>query len=239
MTASTVSAILSRIGIGKLGRVWSRSSGTNGLGPGEPIHVDVKSWGGSSAPPERGSSEWQTAESRPKRRDAAGVDRQVAGWEMSTSRSMTAPAWPTRRFYATTKPPPSSPPQASGQVLRPARSHSRAGTGRQRLVTYTPRSTPSPAAPSASATSDPALQTPNHGKAERFIRTLTAGWAYGAAYRNSTERAAALGGWLWYYNHRRNTQPSVTSPRSLASASESTFLGLTIGRRLITAMALA
>jgi transposase InsO family protein len=28
------------------------------------------------------------------------------------------------------------------------------------------------------------------GKAERFIRTLLSGWAYGAIYRSSTERAA-------------------------------------------------
>ena len=42
-----------------------------------------------------------------------------------------------------------------------------------------------------------------NGKAERFIRTLLAGWAYGAIYASSTERAAALDGWLWTYNHRR------------------------------------
>src|SRR3954464_3821069 len=42
-----------------------------------------------------------------------------------------------------------------------------------------------------------------NGKAERFIRTMLAGWAYGALYRNSAERAAALDGWLDYYNHRR------------------------------------
>jgi transposase InsO family protein len=42
-----------------------------------------------------------------------------------------------------------------------------------------------------------------NGKAERFIRTLLAGWAYGAIYRSSTERTAALDSWLWYYNHRR------------------------------------
>jgi transposase InsO family protein len=42
-----------------------------------------------------------------------------------------------------------------------------------------------------------------NGKAERFIRTLLAGWAYGAIYRNSTERTAALDGWLWHYNHHR------------------------------------
>jgi transposase InsO family protein len=35
-----------------------------------------------------------------------------------------------------------------------------------------------------------------NGKAERFIRTLLAGWAYGAIYRSSQERSAALDGWL-------------------------------------------
>ena len=42
-----------------------------------------------------------------------------------------------------------------------------------------------------------------NGKAERLIRTMLGGWAYGAFYRNSTERAAALDGWLHYYNHHR------------------------------------
>jgi transposase InsO family protein len=31
-----------------------------------------------------------------------------------------------------------------------------------------------------------------NGKAERFIRTLLGGWAYGAIYRDSHERTAAL-----------------------------------------------
>jgi transposase InsO family protein len=42
-----------------------------------------------------------------------------------------------------------------------------------------------------------------NGKAERFIRTLLGGWAYGAIYGTSRERTAALDGWLWTYNHRR------------------------------------
>jgi transposase InsO family protein len=42
-----------------------------------------------------------------------------------------------------------------------------------------------------------------NGKAERFIRTLLAGWAYGPIYGSSRERTAALDGWLWHYNHRR------------------------------------
>ena len=42
-----------------------------------------------------------------------------------------------------------------------------------------------------------------NGKAERFIRTLLGGWAYGGIYRDSSERTAALDGWLWQYNHQR------------------------------------
>jgi len=42
-----------------------------------------------------------------------------------------------------------------------------------------------------------------NGKAERFIRTMLSGWTYGAIYRDSRERTAALSGWLDFYNWRR------------------------------------
>jgi len=42
-----------------------------------------------------------------------------------------------------------------------------------------------------------------NGKAERFIRTLLGGWAYGRIYGSSRERRAALVRWLDFYNHRR------------------------------------
>jgi transposase InsO family protein len=42
-----------------------------------------------------------------------------------------------------------------------------------------------------------------NGKAERFIRTMLGGWAYGAIYRDSAERTAALSGWIDFYNRRR------------------------------------
>ncbi len=66
------------------------------------------------------------------------------------------------------------------------------------------------------------LQT--NGKAERFIRTLIAGWAYGAVYRSSHERTTALDGWLWHYNHRRRHsalghQPPVSRTNLLGSYS--------------------
>ncbi len=42
-----------------------------------------------------------------------------------------------------------------------------------------------------------------NGKAERFIQTLLREWAYRVAYRSSARRAAALGPYLRFYNHRR------------------------------------
>jgi transposase InsO family protein len=42
-----------------------------------------------------------------------------------------------------------------------------------------------------------------NGKAERFIRTMLEGWAYGAIYGSSKERRRALAGWLDFYNQRR------------------------------------
>ncbi len=42
-----------------------------------------------------------------------------------------------------------------------------------------------------------------NGKAERFIRTLTEGWAYGRIFRDSRERQLALPGWLGFYNRAR------------------------------------
>ena len=60
-----------------------------------------------------------------------------------------------------------------------------------------------------------------NGKAERFIRTLLGGWAYGAIYRSSTERTAALAGWLDFYNRRRphgslSHQPPLSRLRQLS-----------------------
>ena len=52
-----------------------------------------------------------------------------------------------------------------------------------------------------------------NGKAERFIRTMLNGWAYsGAIYGSSRERAAALDGWLYHYNHRRRHQAIGRQP---------------------------
>jgi transposase InsO family protein len=42
-----------------------------------------------------------------------------------------------------------------------------------------------------------------NGKAERFIKTLLAEWAYGRLYRTNQERLDALPGWASYYNTER------------------------------------
>lgn len=42
-----------------------------------------------------------------------------------------------------------------------------------------------------------------NGKAERFIKTLTERWAYGAIYATSAERTGALRSWMRFYNHHR------------------------------------
>jgi hypothetical protein len=46
-------------------------------------------------------------------------------------------------------------------------------------------------------------------------RTTINGWAYSAICTSSTERTAALDGWLWHYHHRRRRsalghQPHIT-----------------------------
>lgn len=42
-----------------------------------------------------------------------------------------------------------------------------------------------------------------NGKAERFIKTMLAEWAYARPYRSNDERLAALAGWVDSYNHER------------------------------------
>jgi transposase InsO family protein len=59
-----------------------------------------------------------------------------------------------------------------------------------------------------------------NGKTQRFSRTLLAEWAYGAIYRDSSQRTAALSVWLEHYNTRRphgalSHQPPASRLRQL------------------------
>ena len=49
-----------------------------------------------------------------------------------------------------------------------------------------------------------AYRPQTNGKAERFNRTLADEWAYVRPFDSSTDRAAALPGWLHTYNHHRS-----------------------------------
>jgi transposase InsO family protein len=48
-----------------------------------------------------------------------------------------------------------------------------------------------------------AYRPQTNGKAERFIKTMLAEWAYGRLYRSNLERLASLPRWVDHYNHRR------------------------------------
>jgi len=205
MAGSTVSGILTRIGMGKLGRVGLEpAQRSERARPGELIHIDIKKLGRI----ERGAGArivgMANRGSRPKRRDAAGVDRQIAGWEYVHIAIDDC----TRLAYAEVLHNHKA-PTVVAFLRRAARFFARHGIPVERVLTDNGASYCSAIhAMACRVLGIRHLRTrpyrpQTNGKAERFIRTLLAGWAYGAAYRTSAERTAALDGWLWYYNHQR------------------------------------
>jgi transposase InsO family protein len=204
MPHSTVSAVLTRLGMGRLGRLglepaqrYERSR------PGELVHIDVKKLGRISSPGKRVGFRLTNA-GKPRRRDADGHDRGVTGWEYVhvavDDYSRLAYAEVLADEKATT---------AIAFLHRAVTYYSRHGITVERVLTDNG---------SAYISTIHALccrrlgirhlrtrprRPQTNGKAERFIRTLLAGWAYAAIYRTSSERTAALDGWLWHYNHRR------------------------------------
>jgi transposase len=81
MACSTVSAVLKRIGLGKLSRLEPPEPPNRyeRRHPGELLHIDVKKLGRI----ERGAGHRVTGRRRtnPTRRDGSGVDRHTVGWE--------------------------------------------------------------------------------------------------------------------------------------------------------------
>jgi transposase InsO family protein len=224
MALSTVSGILTRLGLGRLGRLgleppvrYEHSR------PGELLHIDVKRLGRI----EGGAGKRVTGgiKRNPGRRrlGADGIERKVIGWEYvhvavdDYSRLAYAEVLPDEK--ATT---------AIGFLRRAAAFYRRHGIQIERLLTDNGSAYLSARHALAcrrlgirhSRTRPYRPQT--NGKAERFIRTLLHGWAYGAIYRSSQERTTALDGWLWHYNHRRRHsalghQPPVTRTNLLGS----------------------
>jgi transposase InsO family protein len=197
LALSTVSAVLLRVGLGKLSRLeppeppnrYERQH------PGELIHVDVKKLGRIH----RGAGHRMLGRG-PGRHGGKGR----AGWEfvhvcvddatrlayvevLSDEKATTAIAFLQRTltFYRRHGITVERVMTDNGSAYRSA-VHAFAcramGLRHLRTRPYRPRT---------------------NGKAERFIRTLLGGWAYGAIYATSAQRSAALDGWLWTYNHRR------------------------------------
>jgi transposase InsO family protein len=225
MALSTVSGILTRIGMGKLGRLgleqpvrYERSR------PGELIHVDVKKLGrieNGAGKRVRGGGN----HNRRRRRDAAGKDHLLTGWEYvhiaidDHSRLAYAEVLPNEKAAT-----------AAAFLARAARFYSRYGIRVEAVLTDNGacyRGTLHALACRQLGIRH--LRTrpyrpQTNGKAERFIRTVLNGWAYGAIYASSLERTTALDGWLWHYNHRRRHsalghQPPVTRTNLLGSYS--------------------
>jgi transposase InsO family protein len=224
MALSTVSGILTRLGLGRLARLGlEQPVRYEHSRPGELVHIDVKRLGRIQG----GAGKRVTAgikRNPDKRRlDAAGIERKMIGWEYVhvavDDHSRLAYAEMLRDEKATT---------AIGFLRRAIAFYRRHGIHVERVLTDNGSAYVSATHALAcralairhSRTRPYRPQT--NGKAERFIRTLLDGWAYGAIYRSSTERTAALDGWLWYYNHRRRhsalgRQPPVSRTNLLGS----------------------
>jgi transposase InsO family protein len=193
MPLSTVSAVLTRIGLGKRSRLEPPEPANRyeRRRPGELLHIDVKKLGRIGRPGHRVNGDRRTR--------TRGI-----GWEYVHVCIDDA----TRLAYVEVL----VDEKASTAVgfLRRAVAHFR-GYGIQVERVMTDNGSCYRAVVHALACK--ALRIKHlrtqpyrprtNGKAERFIRTMLGGWAYGAVYGNSEERRLALAGWLDFYNRRR------------------------------------
>lgn len=206
MALSTVSGILTRIGMGKLGRLGLEPARRyERERPGELIHIDVKKLGripeGRAGHRVHGNRGLQRG---PRKRDAAGRDHRLVGWEFVHIAIDDC----TRLAYAEVLGDEKAATVVGflGRAVAFFASH---GMTVEQLLTDNGPGYRSLVHAIACRTlgvrhlRTRAYRPQTNGKAERFIRTLLGGWAYGAIYRSSTERTAALNGWLWRYNHHR------------------------------------
>jgi transposase InsO family protein len=203
MALSTVSGILARIGMGKLRRLGLEPARRyERERPGELIHIDVKKLGRI-----QGGAGHRVNGKRRKtatRTDAEGVRRLQVGWEYVHIAIDDC----TRLAYAEVL----ADEKASTVVAflrRAVGFYRRHGVAVRQLLTDNGSGYRSMIHALACRTlgirhlrTRPRRPQTN-GKAERFIRTMLGGWAYGAIYRSSAERTSALDGWLWHYNHHR------------------------------------
>ncbi len=204
MAVSTVSGILTRIGMGKLGRLGLEPAVRyERARPGELIHIDVKKLGRIH----QGAGKRITGIKRNPRRTqrlADGRDRKIIGWEYVHIAIDDA----TRLAYVEVLDDEKA-LTAIGFLRRAVAHFASYGISVQELITDNGGAYRSSVhAIACRALGVRHLRTrpyrpQTNGKAERFIRTMLGGWAYGAIYRDSSERNAALAGWLDFYNRRR------------------------------------
>ena len=220
MPLSTVSGILTRLGLGRLGRIgleqplrYERSR------PGELIHIDVKKLGRIRGVGHRISG---SRASQGKTR-INGRRTGIAGWEYVH----VAVDDFSRLAYAEVLDDETA-ATAAGFLRRAVAYYRRYGIQVERVLTDNGSCYRALLhAIACRRLGIRHLRTRPHrpqtnGKAERFIRTLLNGWAYGPIYGTSQERTTALDGWLWHYNHRRRHaalghQPPVTRTNLLGS----------------------
>jgi transposase InsO family protein len=216
MAVSTVSGILTRSGMGRLGLLGlERPLRYERSRPGELVHIDVKKLGRIARPGHRVTG--QISGSGHHRR------RYNLGWEFvhvavdDYSRLAYAEVLPDEKAAT-----------AAGFLRRAVAFYRRHGIRVERVLTDNgPCYRAVIHALACRRLRIRHLRTrpyrpQTNGKAERFIRTMLAGWAYAAIYRSSSERTAALDGWLWHYNHRRRHsalghQPPVSRTNLLGS----------------------
>jgi transposase InsO family protein len=221
MPLSTVSGVLTRIGMGRLGRLGMEPAQRyERERPGELIHIDVKKLGRITG----GAGKRVTGVRRNPRRTrwdhSVGFDRNQIGWEYVHIAIDDC----TRLAYAEVLPDEKA-ATAIAFLRRALAFYKRHGITVERLLTDNGSAYRSAVhALACKALGIRHLRTrprrpQTNGKAERFIRTMLGGWAYGAIYRDSHDRTAALDGWLWTYNHRRRHsalgQPPITRLNNL------------------------
>jgi transposase InsO family protein len=193
MAHSTVSAVLKRLGRGRLPRVSEPDNRYERARPGELVHVDVKKLGRIEAPGHRVTGR------HPRHFRSRG-----AGWEYVHVCVDDC----TRMAYVEVLPD-ERPETAVGFLRRAVRSFASHGITVERLMTDNGNPYRSRLHARACRELDirhlrtEAYRPRTNGKAERFIRTLLGGWAYRHSYRTSNERTVALGPFLDFYNRRR------------------------------------
>jgi transposase InsO family protein len=221
MPLSTVSGILGRIGMGKLGRLGLEPAVRyERARPGELIHIDVKKLGriqgGAGKRIFGGHSHYNRTFT-----DRDGKRRNTVGWDAVHVAVDDA----TRLAYAEVLGDEKA-TTAVAFLRRAIAFFARHGISVERVITDNGSAYRSTIHAIACRTLHIRhLRTRPHrpqtnGKAERFIRTMLGGWAYGAIYRSTAERTGALDGWLHHYNHHRRHaaighQPPITRLNNL------------------------